>query len=222
MLRDSSVVIQFRAVPDQLEQALESAIVFGEIAPGARVIEEEVAERYGVSRSPVREVLRRLENDGLLIRDERRGMRVTPMSRRNLDEVYACRVALEGIAAAEAAVHRGDATVPELTSLLSTLEQAFSDKDIKGYFIANVAFTHAIHAAAASATLSRLLSGIGKQALRYRYRAYTAFPDLMTVSVEGSRDIVDMIAERNAEGARRVTERLIERSWRALRDCVDE
>jgi DNA-binding GntR family transcriptional regulator len=102
------------------------------------------------------------------------------------------------------------------------LEQAFADRDIKGYFIANVAFTRAIHAAAASATLSRLLSGIGKQALRYRYRAYNAFPDLMTVSVEGSREISDMIGDRNAEGARRVTERLIERSWRALRDCVDE
>jgi GntR family transcriptional regulator, rspAB operon transcriptional repressor len=222
MLRDSSVVIQFRAVPDQLEQALESAIVFGEMAPGARVIEEEIAERYGVSRSPVREVLRRLESDGLLIRDERRGMRVTPMSRRDLDDVYVCRVSLEGIAAAEAAVRRDEQTVPALGRSLAALEQVFTDKDIKGYFIANVAFTRVIHEAAANPTLSRLLSGIGKQALRYRYRAYNAFPDLMAVSVEGSRDIVDMIAERNAEGARRVTERLIERSWRALRDCVDE
>jgi DNA-binding GntR family transcriptional regulator len=86
MLRDSSVLIQFRAMPDQLEQALESAIVFGEMVPGTRVIEEEIAERYRVSRSPVREALRRLESDGLLVRDERRGMRITPMSRRDLDE----------------------------------------------------------------------------------------------------------------------------------------
>jgi DNA-binding GntR family transcriptional regulator len=78
-----------------------------------------------------------------------------------------------------------------------------------------------IHEAADSQTLARLLSGIGKQALRYRFRAYHLFPDLMTVSVEGSRDIVDMIVARDADGARRVTERLIERSWRALRDSIE-
>ena len=119
-------------------------------------------------------------------------------------------------------VRRGDGTVPELTQCLAALEQTFAERDIKGYFIANVAFTRAVHKAADSPTLTRLLSGIGKQALRYRFHAYQAFPDLMTVSVEGSRDIADMIAARNAEGARRVTERLIERSWRALRDCIDE
>ncbi len=220
MLRSSSVVIEFRAVPDQVEQALESAIVFGEMTPGARVIEEEVAERYGVSRSPVREALRRLEGDGLLVRDERRGMRVTPMSRRDLDDVYVCRVALEGIAAGEAARHHKADSVPALMRCLAELEAAFTGGDIKGYFIANVAFTRMIHADA-SPTLLRLLSGIGKQALRYRYRAYTAFPDLMANSVEGSRDIVDMVADRNADGARRVTEHLIDRSWQALRNCFD-
>jgi DNA-binding GntR family transcriptional regulator len=209
-------------MPDQLEQALESAIVFGEMVPGARVIEEEIAERYKVSRSPVREALRRLEGDGLLVRDDRRGMRITPMSRRDLDEVYVCRVALEGIAASEAAARYNEKMEKSLNDALLDLEKTFAERDIKSYFIANVAFTRVIHQAAGSPTLVRLLSGIGKQALRYRFRAYQLFPDLMTVSVEGSRDIVDMIVARDADGAKRVTERLIERSWRALRDCIDE
>ena len=209
-------------MPDQLEQALESAIVFGEMVPGARVIEEEIAERYKVSRSPVREALRRLEGDGLLVRDDRRGMRITPMSRRDLDEVYVCRVALEGIAASEAAARCNEKMEASLNDALLDLEKTFTERDIKSYFIANVAFTRVIHQAAGSPTLVRLLSGIGKQALRYRFRAYQLFPDLMTVSVEGSRDIVDMIVAQDADGAKRVTERLIERSWRALRDCIDE
>src|SRR5437764_9486653 len=111
-------------VPKRVAEALGADIIFGRIAPESRVIEEEIAERFGVSRSPVRESIRLLERDGLVVRAERRGARVSPLSRRDLDEVYTCRLALEGIAAAEAAERRQPGDVKRLQGNLSLLRRA--------------------------------------------------------------------------------------------------
>ena len=108
---------EFR-IPDvlakELARFLQDQIVFGDIAPGMRFIEEDIVRRYNVSRSPVREAFRLLEQDGLLVRDRRRGVRVGMLSVRDLDEIYACRTPLEGMAAETAAQHRTDAHLPAL------------------------------------------------------------------------------------------------------------
>jgi len=214
--------IDFALVPRRVAQVLEQDIIFGRLAPESRIIEEEIAERFGVSRSPVRESLRFLERDGLIVRAERRGARVSPISRRDLDEVYACRLALEGIAAAEAALHRTDADLAQLRAGLARLRDAFGEGEIAAYFDANVAFTDAIHVAADNATLRRLLGGIGKQALRYRYFAYRTSPSLMATSLNGSQSLVEAIRKGDKAAARTQTERLIERSWKTVRKYVDE
>ena len=207
-------------MPQLLAEALESAIVFGELAPGGRIIEEEIAARYDVSRSPVRDALRRLEADGLVVRVDHRGARVTPISRSDLDEVYLCRIELEGLAAQQAAKRWRAPDDGVFAEKLAAMRLAFKANDIKRYFLANVAFTDAVHRVSGNATLQRLLKSIGKQALRYRYLAYDAAPKLMGTSVEGNREIVDLILTRKGAQARRVTAQLIERSWRAIRDVI--
>lgn len=209
-------------VPKRVADALGSDIIFGRIPPESRVIEEDIAERFGVSRSPVRESIRLLERDGLVIRAERRGARVSPLSRRDLDEVYACRLPLEGIAAAEAAQRHGPADLKRLQKGVSQLRRAFQKSNIDAFFEANVAFTEAVHQAADNTTLKRLLGTIGKQALRYRFLAYRSFPQLMSTSLDGSGEIVEAIHIRNGTEARLRTEQLIERSWTAIRSCVPE
>ena len=157
-----------------------------------------------------------------MVRAERRGARVSALSRRDLDEVYSCRVALEGIAAAEAAERRKLDDLKRLGTGLSRLRRAFQKSDISGYFEANVAFTDAVHDAADNKTLKRLLGTVGKQSLRYRFLAYRSFPHLMSTSLEGSGEVVEAIAARNGEAARAQTEELIKRSWTAIRSCVPE
>ena len=222
MLVSSEILVRARVMPQLLAEALESAIVFGELAPGGRIIEEEVAARYDVSRSPVRDALRRLEADGLVVRVDHRGARVTPISRTDLDEVYLCRIELEGLAAQQAAKRwqtPGDAVFAEK---FAAMRLAFKANDVKSYFVANVAFTDAVHRASGNVTLQRLLKSIGKQALRYRYLAYQSAPKLMGISVEGNREIVDLIRARKGVQARRITAQLIERSWRAIRETIPD
>jgi DNA-binding GntR family transcriptional regulator len=205
-----------------LTDRLRAAIIFGDMAPSSRVVEDDIAAAYQVSRSPVREALRRLAADGLVVREERRGATVAPISRRDLDEVYLCRIPLECLVAGQAAVGRTLPQLDALTDRIAALEAAASVADIRAYFHANVAFTDAVHEAAGNRTAKRLLDGIGQQALRYRYLAYREFPHLISMSVEGSREIVDAIRRQDKPEACRVTERLIERSWFTIRDCIGE
>lgn len=222
MLRTSEILVRAPVMPELLAEALESAIVFGELAPGGRIIEEEIAARYDVSRSPVRDALRRLEADGLVVRVDHRGARVTPISPSDLDEVYVCRIELEGLAAQQAAKRWQPPIDTVFSENLSAMRMAFKANDIRNYFLANVGFTDAVHRASGNVTLQRLLKSIGKQALRYRYLAYREAPKLMRMSVEGNREIVDLILARKGAQARRVTAQLIERSWHAIRDLIHD
>jgi DNA-binding GntR family transcriptional regulator len=222
MLTTGDVAVRARVMPDLLAEALEAAIVFGEMAPGGRVIEEEIAARYDVSRSPVRDALRRLEADGLVVREEHKGARVTPVSRRDLDEVYRCRIELEGMAAEDAAFRWQAPTDQALRAALAAMREAHAARDIKAYFLANVAFTDEVHRACGNLTLMRLLKSIGKQALRYRYLAYRSSPRLMGMSVEGNREIAELVASRQGRKARRITAKLIEQSWQTIREFVPD
>ena len=213
-----SVTLDYPIMPQILTEKLREAIIFGEILPETRLTEEEIAERFRVSRSPVRDALRRLEADGLIQREDRRGARVAAISRRDLDEVYLCRIPLEGLAASEAAVRRTPEQLAQLEAHLGTMEGASGDT--RAYFRSNVVFTDAIHVASDNVTVRRLLLGIGMQALRYRFLAYRASPSLMGLSVEGNKELMDAIRRSDAKQARRITEALIERSWLTIRDAI--
>jgi len=222
ILHADDAPLRARVMPQMLAEALEKAIVFGELAPGGRIIEEEIALRFDVSRSPVRDALRRLESDGLVVRKDHHGARVSPISRVDLDEVYVCRIELEGLAAQQAARCWQPPADRIFADQLTAMRRAFKGGDVRSYFLANVAFTDAVHRASGNATLQRLLKSISKQALRYRYLAYRTAPKLMGMSVEGNREIVELILARKGAQARRITGRLIEQSWRAIRDVIPD
>jgi len=203
-------------LPRELARDLETGIIYHELEPGSRLIEEEIATRYDVSRSPVREAFRELEHHGLIIREVKGGVRVPSLSAADLDEIFGCRVALESLAAGEAAVSRSEDQLDELRRTYRLMEQAHDSGDVRGYFRLNVALTRAIHAATCNQTLIRLLSMIDKQAQRYRYIAYIRSPELMDLSLEGNRDIVEAIGAGKRQQARQITARLIRGSWRSI------
>jgi DNA-binding GntR family transcriptional regulator len=215
----------FRAtgsLAQELARFLEEQIVFCELAPGARLTEDDVCTRSGISRSPVREAFRLLAADGLVVHSARRGIRVSPVSRRDLAEVQACRIELEGLAAAEAARNASAPDRDALRAVLARMAAARDARDARTYFRENVAFTTLIHAASRNRTLQRLLNGIGRQALRYRYIAYQEVPALMDVSLPGNRRILTAIRDRDAARARELTATLIRGSWEAIAPHIPE
>ena len=201
---------------EELARFLASEIIFCEIAAGTRLTEEDISARYRLSRSPVREAFRLLAADGLVVLSARRGIRVTPVSLRDLAEVQGCRIELEGLAAYQAAVKARAADLAGLRNILEQMGAALAAGDARAYFNHNVAFTTRIHLASGNATLMRLLNGIGKQALRYRYIAYQRVPQLRRVSLPGNRRILAAIRAHEAGRAREITAKLIRNSWAAI------
>ena len=209
-------------LPQELARGLEDAIVFRDLAPGARLVEEEIATRFAISRSPVREAIRILEARGLVLREARRGSRVTELSRHDLDEVYACRIELEGLAAAAAAGMRGPADRERLDERIEWLAAAREHGDDREFLRASMALSRAIHEASHNRTLIRLLSTLEPQAMRYRFLAYARAAELMDASLEGNRAVATAIHAGDGDTAGAATKRMIRHAWSIIGPVVDD
>jgi GntR family transcriptional regulator, rspAB operon transcriptional repressor len=224
-IRGDSLVAGYREpalIAQELARAISERIVFLDFEPGSRLTEEEVCAMYGVSRSPVREAFRTIEGEGLVVRHTRRGVRVAPMGRQDLHDVYACRVVLEGVAAREAASHITLQTANRLHTLLDRMAGALRQREIRTFFDHNVAFTRTIHVASKNQTLMRILAGIEKQALRYRYLAHLKSIEMLELSLEGHREVCDAIVQHKPVLAQRRAEQLMRRAHKVIARVVEE
>jgi DNA-binding GntR family transcriptional regulator len=188
--------------------------------PGTRVIEDDVSRRFGISRSPVREAMRMLDADGLTVRSPRRGCIVAPMSAADLEHVYACRLVLEPLAAAGAAERADTASITALQLHWGNMRRARDAGDARAAFLANMAMTDLLHAQCGNPVLSRLLSTLDKQGLRYRFVAYRQSAAFLSASVEENATLIATIAARDPASAKAITERLIATALRTLREHV--
>ena len=106
-------------IADRIFVRLRQAIVEGEIPPGSKISEPVLAARYGISRGPLREAMRRLESTNLVDRKPNVGARVITLSSDQLLEIYVIREALEGMAARLAAQQMSEAAIVDLQHLLA-------------------------------------------------------------------------------------------------------
>jgi GntR family transcriptional regulator, rspAB operon transcriptional repressor len=209
-------------IATEVARVLSDRIVFLELAPGTRIFEEEVSASFGVSRSPIREVFRMLEADGLVVRAARKGVSVTPMSRRDLDEVYACRIGLEGLAAAGAAKRIDIEGKKRIKAIIAAMKAAFAAKDVRTFFNYNVTFLHEIHAASQNRTLMRIMAGIDKQAMRYRYMAHLQSSEMLSITLEGHSGLAKAVLSGDVALARRRGEQLMRRGHGVIAKALAE
>ncbi len=143
-------------------EGLRKEILTGVHPAGARLREEQLAETLGLSRTPVREALRRLEADGLVQVTPHRGAQVTNWSNEDFDEIFELRTLLEGHAAHMAAT-RGDVDIAGLRSLCDAMEQRLDALDERAYAEItqlNLEFHRSLHRAAGERLLPELLSRV--------------------------------------------------------------
>jgi DNA-binding GntR family transcriptional regulator len=207
-------------IPEELAALLQEEIIYGRMPGSTRLTEEMVAQRYGVSRSPVREALRLLERDGLVLRAARKGIWVTPMSVKDFDEVYSCRIALEGLAAEQAARSQDSQKKTQLQDTLRKMRDAHRRGDVEDFFLQDVHGSEIIYELADNVTLNRLLVGLNKQALRYRFFAYARKKEVVTLSFQGTGEIFEAIVGRKAKRAKTLTETLIDDIWQSMRSTI--
>ncbi len=210
-------------------QQLRQLIVQGQLAPGTWIIESDIAERLGVSRTPVRAALQRLQQEGF-ISVSRRGRlaraAVAPLTRDDAEELFGIVGALEGFAAARTAA-LGDrdraAVVAEMEALNSALLEAAraSRPDPHRIFDLDTAFHHRYVHAAAGPRLVSLLDGIKPQAERY-VRLYTsALIDEIGTSVQEHWAIVAAIDSADAPAAQDAVQHNWANASRRLSRIID-
>ena len=180
--------------------ALKEALLRGEYPPGKRLVERDIADHLGMSRSPVRWALQRLETDGFLERSTKRGLSVRNLSAKEALELLEMREALEGMAARLAAERRTDDDVEHLTALLHAMKSKNRQWG-SSYGLAREMHV-AIFQAAGNSALTDMLAKIFAQSSTLSYRLLTAGKEARNTLAEHQR-IVDCIIKQDAAGAER-------------------
>lgn len=121
---DTTSDLGHRTQSDRVFEEVERALVSGDIPLGSRLGEEQLSRRFGVSRGPMREALRRLEGRGLVVRLPHAGVRVVQLDRQDMVELYEVRASLEGLACRRAAETMTEASFDRLDALLRKHREA--------------------------------------------------------------------------------------------------
>jgi DNA-binding GntR family transcriptional regulator len=136
--------LERRVLREDIRDHLIDDILNGRLAPGDRIVETRIAQRFGVSQAPVREALRDLELFGFVVSSPFRGTQVRKISTEELLEIYPIRAALEGVAARAAAVRIDPATLDRLQELIGVMREAAARDDHRAEADADHNFHHAI------------------------------------------------------------------------------
>ena len=208
------------SLPHQLERHIQGDIIRLRLAPGSKLVEEDLCRAFQVSRSPIREVLNGIEASGLAIRLPRRGVHVAPMTMRNLDELYDCRVPLEGLAAFHAAERRSDEQLARMRALLREMAEGQRNGNSEKLFEANVQLTDVLHEASHSTVLRSQLGQLDRQALRYRYYCYLRDAQIVEDDLAANTRLIDRIEAGDAKQAQATTEALVRHSWDVVRSVM--
>ena len=179
--------------------ALRGAIVRGDIAPDARLVESDLSTAFDMSRGAVRTALIRLEQDGLVVREPHRGARVRRVSDDEAVEILQARAVLEGLAVRQAAERIDDAGVARLQACLARQRELLEHGDLLGASDANADLHATLLELSGHATAVRLIHTLNAQTVRYQYRTIL-IPGRPAASVAEHAAIVEaVVAGRAAE-----------------------
>ncbi|WP_063733148.1 GntR family transcriptional regulator [Streptomyces sp. RTd22] len=181
-------------------ERLREAILRGEMAPAQRLVENELAEQYGVTRASVRAALLDLTSDGLVERIRNRGSRVRVVTVEEAVEITECRMALEALCAAKAAEAATDAQLDELTELGKAMSKAVADGDPVSYSELNHDLHARIRGISGQHTAVGLLERLNAQLVRHRFQLALR-PGRSQQSLSEHLDVVEAIRARDPHAA---------------------
>lgn len=154
--------------------ALRDAIVRGDLAPNARLVEADLSRDFSMSRGSVRTALVRLEQEGLVTREHNRGARVRHIGDDEAFEILQARAALEGLAAAEAARRIDAAGAKRLQKALDRHTKLIDAGDLLAASDANAALHQLVLELSGHTTVQQLIRGLKSQTVRFQYRTILA------------------------------------------------
>ena len=154
---------------DVVFHTLRDSILKGEMEPGERLMEIHLAKKLGVSRTPIREAIRMLEQEGLAVIVPRRGAQVAKMTEKDLQDVLEIRDALDELAALSACKKITPEAIDELKETMTSFKVAADAGDVREVAVADEKFHSIIYKAADNPKLMVIIKNLKEQMYRYRY-----------------------------------------------------
>ncbi len=159
---------EYLPLRDVVFKTLRQGILMGDLAPGQRLMEIQLANQLGVSRTPIREAMRMLELEGLVVMVPRKGAQVAKISQKGLHDVLEVRSALEDLAMELSCQRITEEELAQLRNAIDNFKAAVKQKDIQIIAQQDVALHDIIYAATKNDRLIALLSNLREQMYRYR------------------------------------------------------
>lgn len=213
---------EFLPLRDVVFQTLRSAILKGSILPGERLMEIHLADKLGVSRTPVREAIRMLEQEGLVVMIPRKGATVAEITVSELVDVLEIRMTLEELAMKRACRN----VTPEWLEKLEVAEQEFQkviaeNNDVEAWALADEKFHNVIYEMTGNRRLIQLLSNLREQMYRYRME-YLKNRDAHESLVEEHKEIIRALKQKDEVVGIRTTDEHINRQREKIISILEE
>ena len=204
-----------RTLREKILENIRDAIISGILPSGSRVSEPDLAERYGISRTPIREAMRQLESEGYLTVIPRKGAVVTSFSEKDVEEFYAIKSILEGFAAKQACARLTTKDIDRLESINQRLSELAEQGDVKQFFKVHNDFHEVFIKAANNDKLREMINTLVTRFQRLRLMSLSQ-PGRMLVSVQEHQKIIGAFKDKCCEQAEILVRKNAEYGGRVL------
>ena len=195
-------LLQTSSLASVVQQEVERAILVGEYEPGSKLIEAALAQKMGVSRGPVREAFRMLEEAGLVRTEKNRGVFVRDIPIDEAVEIFDLRAAMDELVGRQLAENITTAQLKEIRALVDAMEKAVKAQDARDYHLLNLKFHDRLVEMAGNRKLTTIYRKLIKELSLFR-RLNLADSWLLPISASEHRQILKAIASGDAEAAGR-------------------
>ena len=205
----------YKPLRDVVSEALRQAIKEGILKPGERLMEIQLADELGVSRTPIREAIRKLELEGFVVMIPRRGTYVADISLKDVVQVFEIRSALEELAAGLAAERITPDELEELERILVEINEYIDRDEFDKIVDTDIRFHGVLYRASRNNRLVDILHNLREQMLRFRSISMH-YPGRFSATGGEHRQLVESIANHNSVQARKIAKKHMENSEKTL------
>ncbi len=211
----------YKPLRDVVVESIRQAIISGQFPPGMRLMELQLAEEMGVSRTPVREAIRKMELEGLAVMIPRRGAYVADISIKDINEVYEVRTALDVLSAGLAAERIEKSEIQEMRVLLAEEAALVEAKDYPKIIDNDTAFHDVIYRASGNTRCMNIISNLREQITAIRGRSMP-YPGRVEIMLKEHQAIFDAIAAGKVEKAQEAVRTHMENAEQTLLKVIKE
>jgi len=200
---------------DRIYKTIKTDITSGRIKPGERLLEEKLASQFEVSRTPIREVIRQLESEGLATVEKRKGATVTKLSFEEIDEIYSIRIILEGHAAALTVKGLGPQEIDALKEFQKLFVEHAKGRKYAEWLATGIRFHSFFAENCGSRTLYKMIDDLRSRVHRYQYIVTTNDESIARHTKE-HQAIIDAALKKDPKLARKAMEAHLKSVYKEL------